>query len=104
VVQALRDAPVVATLGVGIVNGDPADVESLIEFLREEGHEAGPAGLELRESPGIGEIIVQVLGGTASALYITDRIQTWVGARFARRQERPSGVHLLGPDGEPLRP
>lgn len=92
-----------ANLKVQIVNGDPADVDALIAYLREEGHEAAwSEEVELREGAGVGEVIVQILGGVAAGMYIVAQVQTWIRDYYASRPDEPSGVRLLGPDGEPL--
>jgi hypothetical protein len=31
-------------------------------------------------------------------------VETWIRDFYANRQDKPSGVRLLGPDGEPLDP
>jgi hypothetical protein len=95
---------VVAKLQVRIVNGDAADVDALVEFLRNHGHEANQSDeVEVGGGAGIGEVVVVVLGGVASAVSVAAQVRTWVQEYYARRKDRPTGVQLFGPDGKPLK-
>ena len=92
-----------AKLRVQIVNGDPADLEALTGFLRQSGHEVAPSDeVELREGEGVGEVIVQLLEGMTGAVVIAAQVEKWIREHYARRRDKPSGVGLLGPDGNPL--
>jgi len=92
-----------SNLKVQIVNGEPEDVADLIAYLRERGHEATENEVvELRDSQGIGDVILMFVQGVAAAATAAYQVRTWIRERYADKAKKPSGPTLWGSDAKPL--